>query len=157
MLVAACPQLAELYIDEVRLTDDDEGLFRGMLPHAALRFVALPSLDDRALLHVVVRLLRLCPGLSHIDARQQVCYTEDKVWSVMFVAGVAKARGLRCFTSRRCVKYGHLYDSDSADSYGDYTGDGNVIKYVDDDGAFDEYVSDSDEDHGHGDDALTCA
>lgn len=148
-LVAACPQLAELTIDEVHPTDGDEGLFRGLVPHAALRYVSLPSLDGNALLRVVVRLLRRCPGLSQINAWKQSCRTEDDVWLVTYVARVAKARGLCCFTSRKCIEYGNLYDSnDSADSDGNYNGDGNVIKYVvdDDDDAFDAYASDSDED-----------
>ena len=150
-LVAACPQLAELIMDEVDLTDDDEALFRGLVPHAALRYVSLPSLDSGALMNVVVRLLGRCPGLSQINAWKQSCRTEDDVWFVTCVARVAKARGLRCFTNRKCVEYGQLYDSDSADSDGNYNGDGNVIKYLDDDDddafdAFDAYASDSDED-----------
>ena len=151
-LLAACQKLAQLHLENAELSDRAALFGAGMAQHSALRYVGLPSLTIFTELGPVVRrLMRRCPQLYQIALNSGTCRGEDESWAVQDLARAAARRGLRCFTSWRCVVHGQLHGADEVYDDGHYSGDGNVITYLlplddEDEDEYDDYTSTSGDD-----------
>ena len=153
-LLAACPQLALLHINWLKLGNCKccgaaaaDALFGpGMAPHAELLSVGLPAVHSgEHLRRFVQRLCKRCPKLREIDAEAFNASLVDagpgEYWGeyrnarcelVVQTAQLAARHGVTRFLCSTFFEGGGSdgeYGSDGG-SVGEYCGDGNVLKYI---------------------------